>query len=276
MKFPINHDLHCHSTLSGCCQDPYMTPENILRHAVASGYTTICVTDHVWDADVPRIWLNDKSTDFYATQDISHISRALPLPQADGIRFLFGCETDYAGGDCVGISKEHFQLFDFVAIPTNHFHMSGEGIYPPGTVFTFETYYDLHLERLQQLVSLDLPWHKIGLAHIGVFDLEIPKISIEDEIKINGLIERQLPFYKSMFEQVSRLGAGVELNASWCMPDVYGRLNLPIYRVAKAAGCKFYCASDAHTRTILEDYMPKYLPAVIDALELTENDLFVP
>ena len=31
MEFPIDHDLHCHSMLSKCSNDPEQTAENILR-----------------------------------------------------------------------------------------------------------------------------------------------------------------------------------------------------------------------------------------------------
>ena len=27
-EFPIDHDLHCHTHLSGCSNDPEQTPEN--------------------------------------------------------------------------------------------------------------------------------------------------------------------------------------------------------------------------------------------------------
>ena len=48
---------------------------------------------------------------------------------------------------------------------------------------------------------------------------------------------------------------------------------LKIYRIAKEAGCRFYCSSDAHSVEAL-DGVPKNLPAVIQALGLTEADAY--
>ena len=48
--FPIDHDLHCHTHLSGCSNDPGQTIANILAHAKAFGYVAQCFTDHFWDA----------------------------------------------------------------------------------------------------------------------------------------------------------------------------------------------------------------------------------
>ena len=48
---------------------------------------------------------------------------------------------------------------------------------------------------------------------------------------------------------------------------------LKIYRIAKEAGCRFYCSSDAHSVEAL-DGVPKKLPAVIQTLGLTEADAY--
>lgn len=64
MDFPIDHDLHCHSRLSLCSNDPAQTPEAILAHAKARGYSCVCLTDHFWDSPaVPG------ASGFYAPQD---------------------------------------------------------------------------------------------------------------------------------------------------------------------------------------------------------------
>ena len=74
MKFPLNHDLHCHSVLSECSSDPEMTVERILRHAEEHGYSVQCISDHLWDAAVPG------ASKWYAPQDIAHVKQSLPLP----------------------------------------------------------------------------------------------------------------------------------------------------------------------------------------------------
>lgn len=47
MKFPIDHDLHCHSKLSSCSQNEGQTVQCILSHAKEHGYTVQCITDHL-------------------------------------------------------------------------------------------------------------------------------------------------------------------------------------------------------------------------------------
>ena len=84
MEFQIDHDIHIHSQISSCSRHPEQTNENILAYAKKNGLTTICLTDHYWDERIagPSGW--------YAPQNTAHIKAALPLPQAEGIRFLFG------------------------------------------------------------------------------------------------------------------------------------------------------------------------------------------
>ena len=84
MDFKFDHDLHIHSKISSCSNHPEQTTENILAYAKKNGLTAICLTDHYWDERVagPSGW--------YAPQNTAHIKAALPLPQAEGIRFLFG------------------------------------------------------------------------------------------------------------------------------------------------------------------------------------------
>ena len=85
MQFQIDHDFHIHSFLSSCSNDPEQNPEWILGYARRHCLKTIVLTDHFWDSD--RI---DGASDWYRPQDLTHIKSSLPLPQTDGIRFLFG------------------------------------------------------------------------------------------------------------------------------------------------------------------------------------------
>ena len=87
-KFVFDHDLHIHSYLSSCSKDPAQTAERILKYAKDNGLSTVCLTNHYWDSLVRG------AHPWYVPQNFEHISEAKPLPQSDGIRFLFGCETD--------------------------------------------------------------------------------------------------------------------------------------------------------------------------------------
>ena len=104
----VDNDLHIHSQLSRCSRDSEQTGEAILQYAQENGMKTICLTDHFWDETV------EGASDWYAHQNYAHITQALPLPQAEGVRFLFGCETDMDKNLTVGLSGEKQELFDFM------------------------------------------------------------------------------------------------------------------------------------------------------------------
>ncbi|NLZ36718.1 MAG: hypothetical protein GX897_04485 [Clostridiales bacterium] len=260
--FPTNHDLHCHSFLSSCSNNPLMTTQAILDYAEQNGYDLVAVTDHLWDASVPG------ASDWYQPQDIAHISRSLPLPKSDKVKFLFGCETEYCGGEKLGLSKENFDLFDIVIIPTDHFWMPNF-VNPPELKTTAE-FYALQIERFEELSRLDIPWRKVGLAHPhiyvpdGVDDPEFEKVYTELE-------DRAFEIYKKL----AALGCGIEINCDLFAKD--GKLPwlTKIFKVMKEAGCKFFCCSDAHGPESL-DLVKKYGPRAAEQIGLTAADRWVP
>ena len=83
MRYSADHDLHIHSKISSCSNDPEQTNARILQYAQENGFSTICLTDHFWDNAV------EGASDWYFPQDYEHISAAKPLPQTDKIKFLF-------------------------------------------------------------------------------------------------------------------------------------------------------------------------------------------
>ncbi len=260
MNSLVTHDYHFHSTLSACCHDERLLPSVALDHAARCGYDAICLTDHLWDAEVPG------ASNWYAPQNIEHVRSSLPLPRHAGVQFFLGCETEYCGGTKLGLSRGHFDLFDFVVIPTTHMHM--KGFVRPAECVTEARMAELYVERLEQLLLLDLPWNKIGIAH-----LTCGLLFVEGDV---GWILRQLDETRLMrvFDTLARRGAGIELNAA-CMgswntdPDTW----LRVFRMAKKAGCLFYASSDAHTVENL-DLIPAILPGVVDALGLDHKDRY--
>ncbi|MEG0766615.1 MAG: PHP domain-containing protein [Clostridia bacterium] len=259
--FSCGHDLHCHSLLSSCCEDARMTASAIVSHAATSGYDTVCITDHLWDNDVVG------ASDWYAPQDIAHVRQSLPLPAPEGVRVLFGCETEYCGGQKLALARPHFDLFDFVVIPVNHMHM--RGLVRPMEVDTEEKMAVLFVERLESLLQLDLPFRKIGVAH-----LTCSLTFREGDIKkvFRAMDKTRL---HRVFHTLAERGTGIELNAydflAWeTDPDTYLRL----YRIAKEEGCTFYCASDAHDIEAL-DNVAAVLPAVACALSLRDADQYI-
>ena len=148
MRFVYDHDMHIHSWISDCSQDPEQTPERILAYAKENGLKTICLTDHYWDSAVPG------AADWYEFQNFAWINRANPLPQAEGVHFLFGCETELSKEMTLGISKESFDLFGFVIIPTTHLHMRGFTI-SEEDASTLEGRIKVWLSRLDGLLDMD-------------------------------------------------------------------------------------------------------------------------
>ena len=260
MIFKLDQDLHIHSFLSACCADDYMTVETITNFAVIHGYREICITDHVWSTSV------DGAPDWYRPQDIEHISLSKPLPEPPELKVFFGCEVEYLGGDKLSITRSEFDTFDFVVIPVNHMHM--DGLVRPEGVDGVRNIAALVLRRLHELLTLDLPWENIGIAHLSG-DCMYYEGSIADVL--DAMDRSKL---ESVFFGLARKGAGIELNAGafkeWdCRRDVFFKF----YDMAMRAGCKFYLASDAHFAENLGG-INKHLRKIIDYLGLSEEQKY--
>ena len=259
--FPIDHDLHCHSVLSSCSSDPAMTPQAILDFARAHGYTCQCVTDHLWDSSVPG------ASRWYAPQDIDHVRASLPLPTDPQVRMVFGCETEFCGGGKLGLAPENYGLFDFIVVPPNHFHM--KGFVRPESVNTEALAADLLVERLEELLAFDLPWERVGIAHISgglVF-------SEGDGPLVLRLVDEAR--FRAVMRAFAERGAGIEINLACFGPHWRDREDdrLRLYRLAREEGCRFYLASDAHHPADLS-VVPDRAPEVVGLLGLTADDLY--
>jgi histidinol phosphatase-like PHP family hydrolase len=265
MRYIVDNDLHIHSNLSSCSQDPEQTAKAILEYAKANGLKRIAITDHYWDAAV------EGASGWYKPQDFEHISASRPLPSAEGIEFLFGCETDLRRDGVLGIPKERFKDFDVVIIPTTHMHMNGFTIDEKDTASN-ERKALLWVSRLDALFSMDLPFGKIGIAHLACS--LIANKSREDYLKILSLIPSSE--MERVFNKAASLGVGIELNQyDICCPDEEVDTVYRMFRIAKACGCKFYCSSDAHHPADFLKAKERFERAV-DILGLTEDDKFIP
>ena len=262
MKFVYDHDYHIHSQISLCSSDPAQTPERILDYARENGLRTICLTDHFWDETVPG------ASSWYQKQDFAWISRARPLPQDAKAEFLFGCETDLDKHMTLGVAPEHFDRFDFVIIPTTHLHMVGFTISNEDAQ-SVESRAQRWIDRLGGVLDMNLPFHKIGIAHLAC-GLIAPK---RDEYLsvLNRLPEAEL---ERLFSKAAAVGVGIELNADdMKFSDAEEDVVLRPFRIAKSCGCKFYCGSDAHHPATFADCRAIFERA-IDRLGLQESDKF--
>ncbi len=259
MRFKIDHDLHIHSYLSSCSHDPNQTAERILRYGEENGLNTVCITDHHWDARIEGM------SDWYKKQ--GDIFSVLPLPQSDKCRFLFGCETDMDKHFRIGLSQEEMEKYDFFIVPTTHLHMKN---------FTFDECHDnvadktvLYIKRFEAFLNADLPFHKVGLAHITcslIHREEGGYLKVLDGVSDSK--------FEDLFRGCAERGCGVELN--FAIPEDEKALETVLrpYKIAKAMGCKFYLGSDAHHVTELERAKARF-EKTIDLLDLKETDKFV-
>jgi len=264
MKFTYDHDLHIHSKISSCSADPKQTNEKILAYAKENGLKTVCLTDHYWDERV------EGPSDWYAVQNTAHVKAALPLPQAEGIRFLFGCETDMRADMTIGISKERFDEFDFVIIPTTHMHMK-EFTVPAECAGKPDKLATLWVEKLDALLAMDLPFHKIGIAHLCCYLIGGGNDALYEKT-LAAIGDEDL---KRIFAKAAALGVGIELNQGDFMFNHGAREDiLRIFTAAKNCGCKFYLGSDAHHPKNFDE-APIFFEKAIELLGLTEDDKFI-
>lgn len=261
MKYIFDNDLHIHSKLSLCSNDPEQTPERILQYAKENNLKNICIADHFWDETVPG------ASGWYEPQNYAHISQSKPLPQADGINFMFGCETELDMNMTLGVSKENFDKFDFVVIPTTHLHMVGYTI--PHEISTPEQKAEYWLKRFNGVLDMDLPFHKVGIAHLACGLMDPVR---ENVLKlINLLSDSDL---EKVFKRAADKGVGIELNSGdMKFKDEEKSIILRPFEIAKKEGCKFYCSSDAHHPKELNEVKAIFERA-IDLLDLTEENKF--
>lgn len=262
MNYRIDHDLHIHSHLSLCSKDPEQTAERILRYAEENGLSQVCLTNHFWDESLPIDFA------YYQAQPFAHLCEALPLPRSERVEFLFGAETEITKDGILGITESRFRDFDFVVIPTTHLHIPIT--VDPEEAATPEGRAAIWLRRLDALLDRDLPFEKIGLAHLAANKIAHPR---ENYLRVLELLpEREL---ERLFARAAGKGVGIELNRSDL--EEYFRDENPLilrpFRIAKDQGCKFYLGSDAHHPDVF-DRVTELFARGVRVLDLKENDKF--
>ena len=263
MKYVADHDIHIHSHLSSCSHDPEQTTERILQYAKDNNLTSLVLADHYWDDAVPG------ASGWYQKQPFDHIAKALPLPTAEGIDYMFGCESDIDQYMTLGIPASRFDDFGFMVIPTTHLHMTGFTISAEDAQ-SKERRAELWVSRLEGFLNMDLPFGKMGLAHLAC-----PLINKESrEAYLSTLDLIPTVEMERLFAKAAEVGVGIELNsADMSFKDEEEDRVLRMFRIAKYHGCKFYCGSDAHHPAGLI-HSPDVFRRAIDRLGLQESDKF--
>ena len=263
MRYVIDHDYHLHSHLSQCSSDPEQTAERMLKYAKEKGLKRIIVTDHFWDEGVPG------ASNWYKTyHKYTDISKILPLPSDNNVELLFGCECEMDKNGVIGIRGERYDDFDFIIIPTTHMHMKGFTV-DEGDYCNPERLARLWVERFDTLLNSDLPFHKVGIAH-----LTTACIAVENQLHLEVIRLISDSEMVRLFTRAGELGVGIELNGSdFYIPEGYVECVMRPYRIAKECGCKFYLGTDAHKLKEFKTY--DNFANVIDLLGLTEDDKYI-
>ena len=128
----------------------------------------------------------------------------------------------------------------------------------------------LWAERLDAVLNMDLPFHKVGIAHLLCGLMSKPDDLLNTMQKISLLEAERL------FKKAAKLGVGIEVNADDVkhFEDETKEISLKIFQIAKESGCKFYLGSDAHHPRDLDSCEERFAKA-IDLLELKEEDKFI-
>lgn len=265
MKYIYDHDLHIHSVLSLCSGNPEQNPQRILKYAKDNNLKTICITDHFWHSEeIPC------SNDWYAQQNMAHIKKSLPLPQAEGINFLFGCETELSADFTLGVTEKDLDELDFIVIPTDHFHIR-PFVLRNKDFSSAERRAESWYKHFEAVLDMALPWGKIGLAHLAISSL-----GGTHEEYLETLATLDENEMKRLFTKAAKVNAGIELNYDdMNYKDKDKEAVLRMFKIAKECGCRFYLGSDAHSPDVFSTTKAVFEKAIND-LELQENNKFIP
>ena len=287
MRYKIDHDYHIHSQLSLCSQHPEQTPARILQYAEERGLNKIVLTDHFWDDNAPgmpdkyrdreydpygeRPKLADRGEStarWYRMQNFAHISRSLPLPKSDKVEFLFGAETEMQHDFSIGITREMIDRLGFVIIPTTHMHMERLTL-TEEQMASAEGRAKAWIDRIDALLDKDLPFGKIGIAHLACDLIAKPR---ENFLRVMQLLDQSE--MERVFAKAAKVGVGIEINQyDFDVTEEELDIISRPFKIAKAQGCKFYLGSDAHSPDGF-DTTERLFNRAIDTLGLTENDKF--
>lgn len=265
MDFVIDQDYHIHTKRSFCSKDPLQTTENVLKAAESDGFRDICITDHFWDERVKGI------EGLSLEQNYKNISKNLPLPKSDKVKIHFGCETDLDMRGVLGVAEQSFDLFDFVLVSTTHLHLDGFTVSP--LVNTKEELARLYVERIEKVLSMNIPFHKICFSHLTVSHILRGKNEDFTNLDVIDLISDEV--FSGLFSEIAKKGASVELNFDIrFLSEKDVERTLRPYRTAKVCGCKFCFGSDAHHPGVFKDRRERF-NAIKNALCLEESDKYI-
>ena len=224
----ITSDNHVH-TVSSLCARRDALPASYLELCKKHGITVIGFTDHMWDSAVSG------ASDWYKPQNMERISlvRDMIPDDVDGIKILFGCETEYVGNGKIAITKESAKKLDYVLVPPNHFHQKDLVI--PSSVTDNAEFKKYLIDRFMEICAIDLGV-PMGFAHpfmpLGIPEMNVVLASITDDE------------YIKCFNYAKECGKSVEIQTQIAVVDnpEFNRM----IKIAYDCGSLFHIGSDSH------------------------------
>lgn len=262
-KVKITSDIHIHTNLSSCAQ-PDALLERYVENAPKDGINVLGFANHLWDSD--RI---DGVSKWYSPQNLEHVLKLkeeLPASrEINGIKLLFGCETEFTWEGKLCLAEESFENFDYVLVPHSHTHM--EVVVPRSQIADSKMHAKFLMDSFMRLVEHPLAHRITAVAHPFVPGT---RYAIYNEVQ--SLIPDTYLF--EAFQAANESGIAIEMNGSclvyqneWDIPYCeYVR----IYSIAHACNCRFTYGSDSHSS--MNDRQLKTVEKFLDQCGIRDNE----
>ena len=234
----IISDIHIHTSISSCAQRD-ATFEGYIENAKNSGLKVLGFSDHLWDSAIVG------ASNWYKHQNIAHVlqlkGQLPPSREKDGIKILFGCETEFTHNGVLCLAEENFEYFDYVLVPHSHTHMGI--VVPQDTIADEKSHAKFLMDSFMRLIAHPLAKRIVSVAHPFVPGTRYNIYnSVQSYIPDSYLIEA--------FSAAKEKGVAIELNGSCLiyMPneEISKSEYVRIYSIAKQCGCRFTYGSDSH------------------------------
>ena len=234
MKLP--HDIHLHTHLSLCAK-PEADVRAYVEYAKAQGITTIGISDHFWDENVPG------SPDWYKPQNYEHILEAkedIKRCEGEGVRILFGAETEYSlGTRGVAITPEIASQLDFLLVPNSHTHIT----MPKEYYEDHRRHSEYMLDAYWDIIESDVSPYITAIAH----PFSAVCCPYDKEKCVRLITDKE---FCDCFRKTAEKNIGIEINTSEFInkgiADIEKSQFLRMFRLARACGCKFTFGTDSH------------------------------
>lgn len=259
----IKEDIHIHTNISLCAKAD-ATIDKYIEKAKATQLTTLGFANHLWDSAVSG------ASKWYSTQNIEHVmqlKKELPSSmEIDGIKLLFGCETEFTYEGKLCLAEENFDLFDYVIVPHSHTHMAC--VMPREYAEDNKRHAKFLMDSFMAVVEHPLSERFTTIAHPFV-----PGTKYDIYNEVQALIPDSY-FYEA-FSAAKEKGIAIEMNGSTLIYMPESRIPsceyVRIYSIAKECGCKFTYGSDSHD--FRDDRKLKVVEAFLDQCKITDDDI---